>query len=68
MGNLRKVTAVLVLNVLILGAFLSSSLVSCSEEGETMGMRDDGLVPDRGIPAIDTSAPVNTETATFALG
>jgi hypothetical protein len=68
MGNLRKVTVVLVLGVLILGTALSSSLVGCNEEGETMGMRDNGLVAVGGIPALDASAPVKTETATFALG
>jgi len=68
MGKLSKVTIVAVLGVFILGSFLSSGLVGCNEEDETMGIEDGGLVPDGGIPAIDTSAPVNTETATFALG
>jgi hypothetical protein len=68
MGNLRKVTIVAVLGAFILGAFLSSSLVGCNKEGGTMKARDDGLVSDGGVPAIDVSAPVKTETATFALG
>ena len=68
MGNLRKVTIVVVLGVFILGAVLSSSLVGCKMEDEIMGVTNGGLVPNAGIPAIDASAPVRTETATFALG
>lgn len=68
MVNLRKVTVVIILGVLILGTFLSSSLVGCNEGDETVRERDDGLVAGGGIPAIDASASVRTETATFALG
>ena len=68
MGNLRKATIVAVLGVFILGAVLTSSLAGCQKEGETMGVTNGGLVPKGGIPAIDASAPVRTETATFALG
>jgi hypothetical protein len=62
MGNLRKVTIIVVLGAFILGAVLSSSLAGCGKEDETMGVRKEG------IPAIDASAPLRTETATFALG
>ena len=68
MGNLRKVTIVVVLGVLILGVVLSLSLVGCKKGDDTMGVTNGGLVPKGGIPAIDASAPVRTETATFALG
>jgi len=68
MGNLRKVTIVAVLGVFILGAVFSSSLTGCKKEDETMGAKNSELVPKSGIPAIDSSAPVRTETATFALG
>jgi hypothetical protein len=68
MGNLRKVTIIVVLGVFILGAVLSSSLVGCKKEENTMGVKNGGLVPEGGIPTIDASAPVSTETATFALG
>jgi hypothetical protein len=68
MGNPKKATIVVVLGVLILGAVFISSLVGCNKEDETMGVTNDGLVPNEGIPAIDASAPVKTETATFALG
>jgi|GEM_PF-44107 len=68
MVNLSKVTIVLVLGMFILGAVLSLSLVDCKKEDETMGVTNGGLVPKGGIPAIDASAPVRTETATLALG
>ena len=68
MGNLRKATTFAVLGVFILGAIFSSSLVGCNKEDEAMGAKNDGLVPKRDIPAIDMSAPMRTETATFALG
>ena len=68
MGNLRKATMVAVLCVFILGAVFSSSLVGCKKEGETMSPANGGLNPNGDIPAIDASAPVRTETATFALG
>ena len=68
MRNLRKVTIVVVLGVFILGAALSSSLVGCKKEDETMGVTNGGLVPKGDVPAIDASAPVEIETATFALG
>ena len=68
MGNLRKATIVVILGAFILGAVFSSSLVGCKKEDETMGPANGGLISDGGIPAIDTSAPVRTETATFALG
>ena len=68
MGNLKKVTIIVVLGAFILGAVLSSSLAGCGKEDETMGVRNGGLVPKEGIPAIDASAPPRTKTATFALG
>ena len=61
MESLRKVTVVVILGVFILGAVFSSSLIGCKKEDETMGATS-------GIPAIDSSASVRTETATFALG
>ena len=57
-----------ILGALILGAVLSSSLAACNKEDETMGVTKDEPVTKQGIPAIDASVPVITETATFALG
>ena len=68
MGNLRKVTIVVVLGVFILGAVLSSNFVGCKKEDKTMGLTDDGRVSEITIPAIDDAEPMRTETATFALG
>ena len=68
MGNLSKVIAIAVLGALILGAVFSSSLVGCKRESETMDVINNKPVPKGGIPAIDASAPVRAETATFALG
>jgi len=68
MRNLRSATIVAVLGMLILGAVFSSSLAGCKKEDKTMGLTDDGRVSDIAIPAIDATAPMTTETATFALG
>ena len=67
MKNLSKLTIAVVTGVFILGIVFSSSLVGC-KENETMSVTNGGAVPEGGIPAIDASAPVRTETATFALG
>ena len=48
MGNLRKVTIVVVLGVFILGAVSSSSLAGCKKEDETMGVTNGGLVLNGG--------------------
>ena len=68
MGNLRKITIISVLSMFIIGAVFSSSLVGCKTEDKTMDPANDGFIPNTIIPAIDASAPVRTETATFALG
>ena len=68
MQNLRKVTIVAVLGMLILGAVFSSSLAGCKKEDKTMGLTDDGHVSGITIPAIDAAVPMTTKTATFALG
>ena len=68
MGNLRKVTMIAVLGMFILGVVFSSGLVGCKKEDKTMGVTNDGLIPNTVIPAIDGRAPNRTETATFALG
>ncbi|MFC1924507.1 hypothetical protein ACFLXA_04005 [Chloroflexota bacterium] len=60
----QKVIRLTVLGAMILGAIFSLGVASCKREATI----DNGIVSNRGIPAIDTSAPVNIETATFALG
>jgi len=68
MGNLRKVTIVVVLGMFILGVVFSSSLLGCKKEDTTMGVTNNGIVASAAIPPIDVAAPKRTETATFALG
>ena len=68
MGNLREVITVVVLGALILGVILGAGCTGLMKEDETPVATNDGLVPEGGIPAIDTVVPVRTETATFALG
>ena len=68
MGNLRKVTIVVVLGLFILGAVFNSSIIGCKKDDETMDVTNGGLVPQGDIPVIDMSAQIRTETATFALG
>ena len=68
MLNLRKVTTVAALGVLISGAVWGTSLIRSVMKDEKMGVASDGLVPIGNIPAMDASAPKKTETATFALG
>ena len=68
MLNLRKVTIVTALGVLIFGSFWGTSLIGSMKEDDKMGVANDRLVPSMGIPPIDASAPKRTETATFALG
>ena len=68
MRNLRKVITIMVLGALIPATVLSSSLASYKKQDWKMDVTKDGLVPNVGIPAIDASLPLRTETATFALG
>jgi len=68
MWSLRKLTTLAVLSALILGTIFSSSLAGCKKEDKAVSVTNDGPVPNEGIPAIDASAPVGIETATFALG
>ena len=68
MGNLKKVTIAVVLGVFILGAVFSSNLVGCKKGDDKMGVTSGRVASDKGIPAIDASAPDKTKTATFALG
>jgi hypothetical protein len=42
--------------------------VRATKEREIMTMIKTNSIPSNGIPPIDGSAPLNTETATFSLG
>ncbi|MFC2022690.1 hypothetical protein ACFLTL_00800 [Chloroflexota bacterium] len=65
---MSRVAIVALIGVFILVAVFSSSLGECKKGDETMAVTDYGLIPQFVIPAIDASAHVVTETATFALG
>jgi peptide-methionine (S)-S-oxide reductase len=68
MTGLNKITTPLLLGTILIAAILAVILVGCSKEGTTMDFPKDGVIPGDSIPPIDTSAPAQTETATFALG
>ena len=42
--------------------------MEAKEEGELVAMKETKSMPNAAIPPIDRSAPLKTETATFALG
>ena len=66
--NLTKTNLVVLLSLFILGIILSLSPIGCNKEAITVTIKDSGSLPIEGIPEIDASAPIVTETATFALG
>ncbi len=65
--NLKKVTMIAILGLLTMGTVFSSSLVGCNlDESIVDSMKDTGVKTK--IPAIDAAAPLETVTASFALG
>ena len=68
MGNVSRVAIVALMGVFILVAVFNSNLGECKKGDKTMAVINDGRIPQVVIPAIDSSVPVVTETATFALG
>ena len=69
MWNLRIVTIVAVLVLLTIGAVFNLSLTGCTtEDNQVDPMNNDTRVSETTIPAIDAAVPMETETATFALG
>lgn len=69
MWNLRTVTIVAVLVLLTIGAVFNLSLTGCNtEDNQVDPMNNDTRVSETTIPAIDAAVPMETETATFALG
>jgi len=69
MWNLRIVTIVAVLVLLTIGAVFNLSLTGCNtEDNQVDPMNNDTRVSETTIPAIDAAVPMETETATFALG
>ena len=68
MGSMRKLTAVVIMVVLIASAVLGARLIAPVEEDRAMDLTNGSIVSSMTIPRIDASAPQKTETATFALG
>lgn len=58
----------LILVFLVVGVAVASLLLSNSKESRTASPSSPVPLADLGVPPIDTAAPANTETATFALG
>jgi peptide-methionine (S)-S-oxide reductase len=65
---LNRASTILLLVAILIAAILAGILIGCSKEGTTMDFPKDGVIPGDSIPPIDTSAPAQIETATFALG
>jgi methionine-S-sulfoxide reductase len=63
-----KATIPLLLGAILIAAIFIGILLGCSKGGTTVDSPEDGVIPGNSIPPIDTSAPAQTETATFALG
>jgi len=68
MTDLNKGTIPLLLGVILIAAILAGILFGCLKEDTMLDFPKDGVIPGDSIPPIDTSAPAQTETATFALG
>ena len=54
------------ISMLLIASGLPVFLLGCNNTQNTE--RDNSMAPQNTMPSIDASAPVNTETATFALG
>ena len=67
MPSLNKANIPLLSAILII-ALLAGIVLGCLRETTTVDVPEDGIIPGGSIPPIDTSAPAQTETATFALG
>jgi len=65
---MRNVTMVALVGLLTIGSVLSLSLTGCNGEESKIDQMNDTHVSETTIPAIDRAAPMETETATFALG
>ena len=59
--------------VALLGTFvvvaIAMAILGCSmKEDKAADLKNDGAIPNTGIPPIDAAVAKRTETATFALG
>jgi hypothetical protein len=69
MWSLKNLTMLAVLGVLAIGTVFGLSLTGCNmEDNQVDPTNNDTRVSEATIPAIDATVPIETETATFALG
>ena len=68
MWNFKTISIIAVLCVLTIGTAFSLGPTGCSREDNPVNPMNDMRVSEATIPAIDAAAPMETETATFALG
>ena len=61
-ANIRLLTAIVIV------AVVGGIVVGCLQDATPVDVPQDGIIPGGSIPPIDSSAPAQTETATFALG
>ena len=69
--NLRKWTLLTEAISIVIGVSLflyACDNLEATKERETMEVTKTNSIPNYAIPPIDRSAPLKTETATFALG
>jgi len=67
-GVTKLIWRVLIVGLGLVGLVVGLGWASSRKRGNDMGVTEIELVEEVSIPSIDTSAPTETETATFALG
>jgi len=67
-AGFRKLTGHALPGLFLVAALAGACIPGPMQEEEMEGTPDDGAKPEADIPPIDTSAPADTGTATFALG
>ena len=67
-GVTKLIWRVLIVGLGLVGLVVGLSWASSRKGGNDMSVTEIELVEEVSIPSIDTSAPTETETATFALG
>jgi hypothetical protein len=67
-GVTKPIWRVLIVGLGLVGLVVGLGWASSRKGGNDMGVMEIELVEEVSMPSIDTSAPTETETATFALG
>ena len=68
MWNRKTATMITILGLLTIVTVFNLSLASCNREDNQVAPKNSTRLSEATIPAIDAAAPIETETATFALG